>query len=130
VDKATIDAMRAVLDMHEWSIKHYEDRGADRISTKFGDLPIETLRVANRGFRALVDQAAAKPAATVEPTLEDLIAVFDKRLAAMNRANFLRASDWRLTVGSDEAGTTMSIADASMVGDWLAESEQAEKGGA
>jgi hypothetical protein len=50
----------------------------------------------------------------------------------MNRAKYLRGADWCLAVGSRKAVVTMSVADASLVGDWLIERERADaaKGGA
>jgi len=89
MDKATIEAMRVVIDMHENSIKHYRGRGQDRIHTLFGDVLIETLRLATEGFRTLVDQAEAEQRqAPAEPDGRDVLTRFVEDLEDAVASNY------------------------------------------
>jgi hypothetical protein len=84
-----------------------------------------TVFAAVQSIEAKLAAAPAEPAKPTEPTLEECV-------AAMNRADFMRGSDWTVEVTSKQAGLTMSVANVGFTGDWLIERERADaaKGGA
>lgn len=83
-------------------------------------------------IRYIKQAEASKPEPAppdAKPMLEECVAVMDERIAAMNRAGYLHGSDWTLAVSTREAGVTISVPDASLVGEWLISREKAGKGG-
>jgi hypothetical protein len=81
VDDATIEAMRKVIDINDQSIAYHEGYGDKELKMISGRLPIDEFRLANDGFRELVDKAAAEQ--SMEPSRHP---VADALLKAMSYA--------------------------------------------
>jgi hypothetical protein len=59
LDQATIEAMRAVVDLQNKSVELYEKQGIANVSTVVGDFSVAMFRLGVEALRKLVDEAAA-----------------------------------------------------------------------
>jgi hypothetical protein len=78
---------------------------------------------------AIEAMLAAKPAEQPQPQAEPTI---EECVAAMNRNDYLHASDWALAIASHDAEINMEVGASKSVGGWLIAREKAAdaKGGA